>query len=357
MRNNILFDIIRLHYSPFTADNTLLTLMQPSIKRKLVIVSVVYWFLLAYIIAALLWWFISLEKQNKDMTSLKISQLSSTVNKAERPVDYEKQLRKIESESSRDTTKYVSEGITFLALILLGAVFVYRAVRQQIKLQQQQQNFMMAITHELKTPIAVAKLNLETLQKHQLEETKRQKLIQMTLQETTRLNNLASNILVSAQLEGGRYRTSKEELNFSDLVNNCVHDFMHRFPDRHWQSVIEPEVDVEGDALLLEILVNNLLENAIKYSPRESNISCILERRKDQVSFSVKDEGPGIPYKEKKKVFQKFYRIGSEQTRTAQGTGLGLYLCKKIARDHNADIEVADNTPTGCIFTVTFRAG
>ncbi|HKH63419.1 MAG TPA: ATP-binding protein [Flavitalea sp.] len=331
--------------------------MQPAIKRRLVIVSVVYWFLLAYIIAALLWWLISLEKQNQDMTTLKINQLSSTVNKAQRPIEYEKALREIESESSRDTTKYLSEGITFLAVILIGAVFVYRGVRQQIKLQQQQQNFMMAITHELKTPIAVAKLNLETLQRHQLEEAKRQKLIQMTLQETTRLNNLASNILVSSQLEGGRYRTSKEELNFSDLVKNCVQDFMHRFPDRHWESVIEPEVDVEGDALLLEILVNNLLENAIKYSPKDGIINCILQKGTGQIRFSVKDHGPGIPDKEKKKVFQKFYRIGSEQTRTAQGTGLGLYLSKKIAGDHNADIEVTDNTPTGCIFTVKFGAG
>ena len=331
--------------------------MQPSIKRRLVIASVVYWFLLAYIIAALLWWLISLEKQNQDMTTLKTNQLSSNINKAQRPIEYEKAFRKIESESSRNTTKYLSEGITFLALILIGAVFVYRAVRQQIKLQQQQQNFMMAITHELKTPIAVARLNLETLQKHQLEEAKRQKLIQMTLQETTRLNNLASNILVSAQLESGRYRTSKEELDFSDLVKNCVQDFMHRFPDRHWESAIEPEVDVEGDTLLLEILVNNLLENSIKYSPKDGIISCVLQKGSGEIRFSVKDHGPGIPDKEKKKIFQKFYRIGSEQTRTAQGTGLGLYLCKKIAADHNADIEVTDNTPTGCIFTVKFGAG
>ena len=179
----------------------------------------------------------------------------------------------------------------------------------------------------------------------------------MTLQETTRLNNLASNILVSSQLEGGRYRTAKQELNFSDLVKNCVQDFIHRFPERHWESDIEPELDVEGDALLLEILVNNLLENAIKYSPKDGLISCTLTQEQNRVCFSVKDQGPGIPDKEKRRVFQKFYRIASEQTRTAQGTGLGLYLCKKIAADHNADIQVTDNTPTGCNFTVKFDAG
>lgn len=325
-------------------------------KRRFVVVSVAYWFLLAYIIAALLWWLISLENQNQEMAVLKINQLASRVDRQAFPSEYQKALNSIEFERQRDTTKYLSEGITFLALILIGAVFVYRAVRQQLKLQQQQQNFMMAITHELKTPIAVAKLNLETLQKHQLDEVKKQKLIQMTLQETTRLNNLASNILVSSQLEGGRYRAAKEELDFSDLLKNCMQDFTHRFPDRHWQQEIEPEVDLVGDPLLLEILVNNLLENAIKYSPRDGIIGCKLKQVQDRIFFSVTDQGAGIPENEKKKVFHKFYRIGSEQTRTTQGTGLGLYLCKKIADDHHADIKVTDNTPGGSIFTVVFEA-
>lgn len=297
-----------------------------------------------------------MERQNQTMAALRTEQVSSRIDEKKFPEQFQQAIKKVESQRRRNTGKYVSEGITFLALILIGAVFVYRAVRQQIKLQQQEQNFMMAITHELKTPIAVARLNLETLQKHQLEETKRQKLIQMTLQETTRLNNLASNILVSSQLEGGRYRIAKEELNYSDLVKNSVQDFVHRFPDRQLISDIEPEVDLEGDPLLLEILVNNLLENAIKYSPKDGVIGCNLIQDKNHVMFSVTDQGNGIPDKEKKKIFQKFYRIGSEQTRTTQGTGLGLYLCKKIADDHNADIAVTNNYPTGCNFTVKFHA-
>jgi len=328
--------------------------MQTSLKRKLVIVSVVYWFLLAYMIVALVWWYILLEKQNHSMTHLKTLQLSATIDSSSNPDKYNRAIHTIQDEKKRNTTTYVSEGITFLALILIGAVFVYRAVHQQLKVQQQQQNFMMAITHELKTPIAVARLNLETLLKHQLDDTKRQKLIHMTLQETSRLNNLATNILVSSQLEGGRKRIAKEELNFSDLVNNALQDFTHRFPDRLWQSKIEDEVDLNGDSLLLEILVNNLLENATKYSPKDGVITCELTSMKNRIIFSVSDQGNGIADEEKKKIFQKFYRIGSEQTRTTQGTGLGLYLCKKIAEDHNADIELTDNTPTGSNFIVKF---
>jgi signal transduction histidine kinase len=329
--------------------------MQTSIKKKLVVVTIVYWFLLAYMIAALVWWFILLEKQNYNMTNLRILQVSGRIDSTSYPIEYNKAVAAIIKEKKRHTTTYLSEGITFLALILVGAVFVYRAVRQQIKLQQQQQNFMMAITHELKTPIAVARLNLETLLKHQLDETKRQKLIQMTLQETTRLNNLASNILVSSQLEGGKYRITREELNFSDLVRNCTDDFRHRFPERILRSGIEPEVDIEGDPLLLEIMVNNLLENAIKYSPKDGMIECRLSATNHDIILSVSDQGNGIPDKEKRKIFEKFYRIGSEQTRTTQGTGLGLYLCKKIAEDHDGEIEVTDNNPVGCNFTVRFN--
>lgn len=329
--------------------------MEASTKRKLRLATIVYWFLLAYIIGALVWWLVLLQKQNENIASLKLKQLSIAVDSVQNNTAYLKDKTAIEKERNRNTTKYVSEGLTFLALILVGAVFVYRAVRRQLRTQQQQQNFMMAVTHELKTPIAVAKLNLETIQKHQLDDTKRQKLLQMTLQEANRLNDLTNNILVSSQLEGSNYSISKEELNLSDLVKNSFNDFKTRFPERNWLSQIDEEIEVAGDTLLLTILVNNLLENALKYSPKNKPIHCQLQKQKNLIVLQVTDEGKGIPNEEKKKVFEKFYRIGNEDTRTTKGTGLGLYLCKKIALDHNADIYVTDNSPSGCIFVVSFK--
>jgi two-component system, OmpR family, sensor histidine kinase CiaH len=317
-------------------------------KQKLAIATTVYWFLLAYIIAILFFWFFVLERQNTQMSNYKLNEL-----KKDDPAYIEK-VEKIAAEKRLKTTQYLGEGVTFLAMILVAALFVYRAVRRQLILQQQQQNFMMAVTHELKTPIAVAKLNLETMQKHQLDDNRKQKLIQMTLQEINRLNTLSSNILVSSQLEGGRYRVGKEELDFSDLVKSCAADFINRFPDRAWETDIDPELDVVGDALLLQILVNNLLENAMKYSPKEGVITCRLNRQHHKVVLSVTDQGTGIPDQEKKKIFEKFYRIGNEETRTAKGTGIGLYLCRKIAEDHNADIRVTDNIPSGANFSIRF---
>lgn len=312
------------------------------------IASTVYWFLLVYIVAALVLWFLTLEQQNKQMAEFRLSELRKD------EAGFEKRYETIMSEKKRKTTQYVSEGITFLAVTLVAALFVYQAVRRQIRLQQQQENFMMAVTHELKTPMAITKLNLETLQKHSLEEDKKQKLLRTTLQEINRLDALANNILVSSQLDAGRYRSPGEELNFSDLVKNTIEEFKNRFPNRQWTAQLEQEADVTGDGALLQILVNNLLENAVKYSPREGKILCRLLLKNHTIQLEVADEGPGIPDNEKKKVFEKFYRIGNESTRTTKGTGLGLYLCKKIVEEHHGTIEVTDNAPTGCIFTVSF---
>ncbi|MEP7258860.1 MAG: ATP-binding protein, partial [Flavitalea sp.] len=309
-------------------------------KKRLIIITIVYWFLLLYIIAAMVWWFIELESQNRQMINYKLSEIRLDDSQ------FDAKYQSLVEEQKRKTAQYVYEGVTFLVLILSVSAFVYRAVRRQISLSQQQENFMMAVTHELKTPIAIAKLNLETLQKHLLDEPRRQKLLQMTLQETERLNSLASNILVSSQLETGK-QFDKDDLDFSDLVKSCVSDFVSRFPDRTWNVEISPETELQGDQLLLQIMVNNLLDNAIKYSPNRSPIGCSLKEEQGHAVLTVTDEGSGIPDKEKKKIFNKFYRIGSEQTRSTKGTGLGLYLCKKIADDHRAVIRVQDNEPLG----------
>jgi two-component system, OmpR family, sensor histidine kinase CiaH len=320
-----------------------------SLKRKsLAIATSVYWFLLFYIIAALIWWFIALQNQNHKMASYKFIQL-----KLDDP-EYLVKENNILGEENLKTAQYIGEGSTFMLVILVGAIFVYRAVRRQINLQQQQQNFMMAVTHELKTPIAVAKLNMETLQKYDLEPQQKQKFINSALQEMNRLNTLANNILVASQLEDSKKNVTKEKINFSVLVQNVISNAEKNSIDQKWDSNIEQELFIDADGLLLQMLVNNLIENASKYSPKYSTITVELKKHTGKILFSVIDEGPGIPQQEKKKIFEKFYRIGNEATRSAPGTGLGLYLCKKIADYHKAQINVSDNLPSGSIFTVTF---
>ncbi|MBZ5857899.1 sensor histidine kinase [Flavihumibacter profundi] len=319
-------------------------------RQKLALATAIYWFLLFYIIAALFFWYIRLQQQNQQMANFRLTELV-----ADDPA-YLQKVEKINSEAEKKTYQYQGEGATFLGIIIICAIFVFRAVRRQFRVAQQQQNFMMAITHELKTPIAVAKLNLETLQKHRLDEQKQQKLIQMTLQETNRLNTLTNNILISSQLEGGGYKLVREEFDLSSITEKIMLEFQQRFPERHFRWQIEPEIDFKGDPLLIQIMVSNLVDNAIKYAPKEGPIELNLKKKQDKIAIEVRDQGPGIPQTEKVKVFQRFYRIGSEEVRRAKGTGLGLYLCKKIASDHHGSIQVTDNQPSGCIFTIQLQS-
>lgn len=317
-------------------------------RRRLTFITLTYWLLLLFIIAAWVWWFISLQNQNNQMRVYKTMQLNKD------DVSYDQKLFLINDEHSRKTAQYISEGITFVLVTLVGAVFVYRSVRKQFLLSRQQQNFMMAVTHELKTPIAVVNLNLETLQKRKLDEEKQQRIINSTLQEADRLNDLTTNILVTSQLESN-YVPEKENINFSELVEKCGHDFSARHQNSNIKKNIEENIFITGERLLLQLLVNNLLDNAMKYAAREKMIYAELEKHQHKIILKIIDEGSGISDDEKKKVFEKFYRSGNEAVRKTKGTGLGLYLCKRIAENHKAKIKVTDNQPAGSTFSVEFN--
>jgi signal transduction histidine kinase len=317
-------------------------------KNKLTIATWVYWILLCYIVAALVWWFIELLQQNNEMYLFKRNLLDY------QDPNYQAKLAFLEKEHSNNIAQYLGEGLTFLILTLLGAVFVYRAVRRQINLREQQQNFMMAVTHELKTPIAITKLNLETMLKRKLDPEQQVKLIGNALQETGRLNDLCENILLSTKIDSGRYLISRETVDLTSLLHSSVNDLAARFPKRKIALHTPEQAAYSGDPLLLHLLFNNLIENAVKYSPASSVVSVSLTASKYGHRLEVADEGNGVPDAEKKKIFEKFYRVGSESTRTTKGTGLGLYLSQKIAEDHGTRIEISNNAPIGSIFSVDF---
>lgn len=323
-------------------------------KRSLSLVTFTYWFLLVYILVALFWWFISLEKQNKQIAALELKQLHIIIDSTATPTKYNQAKKNIHKAQLRKTYQYIGEGGTFLFIIFVGATFVYKSVRKQLKLSRQQKNFMMAVTHELKTPIAIAKLNLETLQKRKLEESQQQKLITNALLETNRLNDLCSNILVSAQLEGGAYKLHKAVINFSTHITDIAQDFTQRFPNRKIEHAIMPDLYIFGESLLLQLMVNNLVENALKYSAATTPVGIHLYTDDKKVILKITDNGVGIPEDEKNKIWDKFYRVGNENTRTTKGTGIGLYLCRIIAKDHQANIMITNNMPTGSIFTIQF---
>ena len=299
--------------------------------------------MLAYIIAALIWWFIALTIQNNATSKFRINDLHRDDPK------YEQHVIDIHNYRDRKHAQYVGEGVTFLLLIVAAAIYIFRVVRRQLRQSQQQQHFMMAIGHELKTPVAVAKLNLETILKHKLDETTQVKLIQNTLQETNRLNSLCNNLLLASQMESGYSRTI-ETLNISEVLSSTVEEFIEKYSSRVFEMDINKEVFIKGDNLMLYLLFSNLLDNAVKYSKEKITVS--LKTEKNTSIIEIIDEGIGIPDKEKNKIFEKNYRIGNEATKLSKGTGLGLYLSRRITLAHKGKITVTNNLNGGAVFSL-----
>lgn len=313
--------------------------------------TTVHILLLGYVIAALVFWGISLNKQSEQIFIQERILLSEHVDSTRHPQLYKERLHNLEIKKDRRKSQYLGEGSTFLLIILIGAAVVYSSFRRSISLSKQQNNFMLSVTHELKSPIAAMKLNMQTLQRHELDEEKRDKLVERCILEANRLNDLCNNMLIASQMEGRQYIAAKEELNFTDLVGNILYDYMVRYPNRFEEGIMLKCV-LKGDKLLLSMAISNLLENAVKYTPQETPVVVSVISKNGSAIFQVADHGPGISDKEKSKVFSKFYRIGNEETRKTKGTGLGLYLTLKIVKQHYGMISIKDNTPKGSIFEI-----
>lgn len=319
-------------------------------------ITVLYIILLSYVVLALIWWGILLFRQSHQITQFERNNLSLRTDSLSQPVTFQLELQRIEKDEHLRTFKFFGEGATFMGIILLGAFFVYRAVWKQMRLNAQQQNFMMAVTHEFKSPIAVVKLNLETIRKHRLDEEKMKKLVDNTLREADRLNTLTNNILLAAQLDSHKFKPVMEMLDLSALLQQVINNLQGRIGTHSIQAQVLPQLWVYGDKFMLELVVNNLVENAVKYAPKGTPIAVHLAPKGNCLYLEVVDEGPGIPDAEKAKVFQKFYRIGNENTRKAKGSGLGLFLSQRILAQHGARIKVRDNTPAGSIFEIAWPA-
>jgi K+-sensing histidine kinase KdpD len=312
---------------------------------KLKLVNIIYWIFLTYMVAAFIWWYVSLEKQNDQITQIKIEKLQAT------PGANTLQYQELLNYQERKRKQFLGEGITFLFLFFLGAIYVYRSLVKQLRYSNQQQNFMMAVTHELKTPIAVTQLNIETLLKRDLHTDQQKQLLNNSLKETQRLDALCNNILLAAQLDLADYQQNKQAIQLTEIVAGVVKSFEERFPTRKMIAHIQEGVMMFAEPLLMQMLLQNLVDNANKYAPIDTPIEIVLEQNDKEILLQVKDQGPGIPIAERERVFNKFYRVGNEYTRSAKGTGLGLYLCKKIAQFHQSQLLISENHPQGTIFS------
>jgi two-component system phosphate regulon sensor histidine kinase PhoR len=252
------------------------------------------------------------------------------------------------------TWMIIGEGSIFILLLLLGFWWIRKNISKELRLARMEKTFLLSVTHELKTPIAAVKLFLETLRSRKLSEDQQTKIISDALRETNRLQDLSENILLATRLDQRGNAILSEDVNFSETARHITHRMGNLFPDYKIQSFITPDIIISSDHQLITALITNLIENAIKYSPKGSNITIKLTELSNAVKLQIIDEGIGISNEEKQRIFDKFYRIGNEDTRKTKGTGLGLYIVKNIVKLHSGVVSVTNNTPQGSIFEIVF---
>jgi two-component system phosphate regulon sensor histidine kinase PhoR len=313
---------------------------------------IIFYILVCYVILQLFWWSYLMFNLNKEIYTLKSEIVKyQTEDKREIAIAEDELKQKLHSR----IWMIFGEGSVFLILLSLGVLQIRKVLRKEAELARQQNNFIMSVSHELKSPIASAKLQLQTLLKHELSKEKQNEILQNALNDTERLNSLVENILLANSVENNAYLLNKESVNlkeyFSEIINTNAH-----LKSKNVFVTGEDNIKEAIDKIAFQSILLNLVENAVKYSfDGAIDIIINIKTENNQTVIAVSDKGVGIEDGEKENIFKKFYRTGDENTRKTKGTGLGLYLVKKFVEAHGATIKVKNNIPKGSIFEIKFN--
>jgi two-component system, OmpR family, sensor histidine kinase SenX3 len=242
-------------------------------------------------------------------------------------------------------------GILVITGVVLNTIFLVREIRRN----EQHDQFINAVTHELKTPVASIRLYLQTLQRRALDEQKQQEFYEVMLSDTDRLTHTIEQVLQAGRMKAAQKSLNRERLDFGELVEECVSIARrrHHLPDEAME-VTRIQAPIVGDAEELKAAVSNLLDNAIKYSKTEVHVMAEVVRLDDKnVAVRVRDQGVGISSEELSRIFKRFYRIPGIVAKRVKGMGLGLYIVRSAAEKHGGRAFAESEGPgRGSTFTI-----
>ncbi len=253
----------------------------------------------------------------------------------------------------------LSLGIAFISVILAGTILLFSFAVRQKMLNRQQKQFLSSVTHELKSPLASLQLCLETMLLHGLSEENRLRLIEMMQLDGQRLTRLVDQILVSSRLDRGiNPDESESQVEASNFLEHAVQDATRGTKNESRRFSIECDVKkaLHLPENAFKMVLVNILENALKYSPPGSPIVIRLQEQENSYLLSVKDQGYGIPKYEQKKIFRMFHRGAVSTERAIAGTGLGLFIARSVLRGLGGRMWVdSDGSGQGSTFFIRWR--
>jgi len=241
------------------------------------------------------------------------------------------------------------EAAVFITLLLVGLYFIRRSILNELALVHEKKNFSMAVTHELKTPIASSKLFIETLINRDLPKEKQKDILQKVYNDQNRLQKLVEDILLVTKVDESVVKLHLTKVNLKEFVERIVRNMVG---ENDTSVNIEEDLTVEIDEFYFSSVIQNLQSNAVKYSNPDSPIVWEGFKKGFKTIIRIKDNGKGIKDEEKQHVFKLFYRSGNEETRNTKGTGIGLYLVARIIKLHKGKIKALNNKPKGTIIEI-----
>lgn len=317
---------------------------------------------IGYMLVALVWWSVLLYTKNQDAFEAKRALLELTLVGSGRVVEPTAVRTRPEYISlarsyRRQGYMIIGEAIVLMVSLAGGIYLVNHAYRKEVSAARQQRNFLLSITHELKSPLAGIQLALQTMRKRVLKADMRERLTDSALSETSRLTALVEDLLLSAKLDTS-YEPTREPLDVRRVGTEWVERMRIKYPAIDFALQLDgEEFNVLADAYGISSVLGNLLENAVKYIGDGSHVELAICERGADVHIEVRDDGVGISDEEKARIFDKFYRVGNEDTRSTKGTGLGLYIVHEVVRAHGGSVEVRDHAPRGTVFAVCLPFG
>ena len=252
-------------------------------------------------------------------------------------------------------------GSVLFAIVLVGVVMYLTLSIKAINLTRRQSNFMDSVSHELKSPIASLKLYLQTLTMRQLSADEQQAFFRFMLDDVARLDDLINHLLDAARLDRPEESEPAQWLSVQEVLRNCISDVNTRYRLEPRCILLEGEDgEVRARNLELEMIFRNLIDNAVKYGGKEPLVeihTCWLGGSKPTLVIRVADNGPGIPMRQRRKIFRRFERLGVELERTKPGTGLGLYIVGTLVKRLRGNVRVLGRAgEQGTVFEVALPA-
>lgn len=240
-------------------------------------------------------------------------------------------------------------GTIFFLLVLIGMVLYLVLTIKEIRLNRRQANFIDSVTHELKSPIASIKLYLQTLELRNVSQDQQREFHRFMLEDVQRLDSLIDHLLATARLDHVEPAVQLEDIPLEPLIERSADLIRRRYSLNHDQIQLNVQPCVtRGLPRDLEIVLTNLLDNAVKYAGSQPQVLVdVSPYGKNRVQIRISDNGKGVRFESRRKIFQRFFRGGSELERTTKGTGLGLYLVKSLVTKMKGKITVHGRGPLG----------